>query len=121
MVKCLPAMRQTWVRSLDWEDPLEKEMVTHSSTLAWKIPWMKEAGRLYPWGHKESDMSEQLHFHFYFHSHPYMTTGKTITLTRWTFVDKVMSLLLNMLSRLVIIFLPKSKHLLFHGCNHHLQ
>ena len=45
-------------------------------------------------------------------SHPYMTTGKTITLTRWTFVGKVMSLLLNMLSRLVITFLPKSKHLL---------
>ena len=45
-------------------------------------------------------------------SHPYMTTGKTIALTRWTFVGKVMSLLLNMLSRLVINFLPRSKHLL---------
>ena len=45
-------------------------------------------------------------------SHPYMTTGKTIALTRWTFVGKVMSLLLNMLFRLVITFLPKSKHLL---------
>ena len=45
-------------------------------------------------------------------SHPYMTTGKTIALTRWTFVDKVMSLLFNMLSRLVIIFLPRSKCLL---------
>ena len=45
-------------------------------------------------------------------SHPYMTTGKTIALTRRTFVDKVMSLLLNMLSRLVITFLPRSKHLL---------
>ena len=44
--------------------------------------------------------------------HPYMTTGKTIALTRWTFVDKVMSLLFNMLSRLVIAFLPGSKHLL---------
>ena len=43
-------------------------------------------------------------------SHPYMTTGKTIALTRWTFVDKVMSLLFNMLSRLVITFLPRSKH-----------
>ena len=52
-------------------------------------------------------------------SHPYMTTGKTIALTRWTFVGKVMSLLLNMLSRLVITFLPRSK--CFHGCNHHLQ
>ena len=45
-------------------------------------------------------------------SHPYMTTGKTIALTRWTFVDKVMSLLFSILSRLVIIFLPRSKHLL---------
>ena len=45
-------------------------------------------------------------------SHPYMTTGKTIVLTRWTFVGKVMSLLFNMLSRLVITFLPRSKHLL---------
>ena len=47
-------------------------------------------------------------------SHPYMTTGKTIALTRWTFVDKVMSLLFNMLTRLVISFLPRSKHLLIH-------
>ena len=45
-------------------------------------------------------------------SHPYMTTGKTIALTRWTFVGKVMSLLFNMLSRLVITFFPRSKHLL---------
>ena len=45
-------------------------------------------------------------------SHPYMTTGKTIALTRWTFVGKVLSLLFNMLSRLVITFLPRSKHLL---------
>ena len=45
-------------------------------------------------------------------SHPYMTTGKTIALTRWTFVDKVMSLLFNMLSRLVISFLPRSKQIL---------
>ena len=45
-------------------------------------------------------------------SHPYMTTGKTIVLTRWTFVDKVMSLLSNMPSSLVITFLPRSKHLL---------
>ena len=48
-------------------------------------------------------------------SHPYMTTGKTIALNIWTFVDKVMSLLFNMLSRLVITFLPRSKHLLISG------
>ena len=46
MVKHLPAMWETWVWSLGWEDPLEMEMATHSSTLAWKIPWMEEAGRL---------------------------------------------------------------------------
>ena len=51
-------------------------------------------------------------------SHAYMTTGKTIALTRQTFVDKVMSLLFNMLPRLVKTFLPRSKHLLFHGCSH---
>ena len=49
------------------------------------------------------------------HSHPYMTTGKTIALTLWTFVGKVMSLLFNMLSRFVIAFLSKSKHLLISG------
>ena len=54
-------------------------------------------------------------------SHPYMTTGKTIALTRWTFVSKVMSLLFNMLSRLLIAFLSRSKRLLIHGCSHHLQ
>ena len=50
MVKCLPAMRETWVQSLGWEDPLEKEMATHSSTRAWKIPWMEEPGRLQSMG-----------------------------------------------------------------------
>ena len=42
MVKNLPATQETWVRSLGWEDPLEKEMATQSSTLAWKIPWTEE-------------------------------------------------------------------------------
>ena len=46
MMKHLPTMRETWVRSLDREDLLEKEMATHSSTLAWKIPWVEEPGRL---------------------------------------------------------------------------
>ena len=45
-VKCLPTMRETRVQSLGWEDPLEKEMVIHSSTLAWKIPWTEKPGRL---------------------------------------------------------------------------
>ena len=54
-------------------------------------------------------------------SHPYMTTGKTIALTRWTFVGKVMSLLWTMLSRLVITFLPRNKRLLISWLHHHLQ
>ena len=45
-VKRLPVVPETWVRSLGWEDPLEKGMATHSSTLAWKIPWTEEPGRL---------------------------------------------------------------------------
>ena len=53
LLKNLPAMWETWVRSLGWEDPLEKGKATHSSTLAWRIPYS-------PWGRKESDMTEQL-------------------------------------------------------------
>jgi len=45
-LKRLPAMREIWVRPLGWEDPLEKEMATHSSILAWRIPWMEESGGL---------------------------------------------------------------------------
>ena len=59
-VKCLPTMWETQVRSLGQEDPLEKEVATHSSTLAWKIPW-KEVGYS-PWGRKEWDTTERLHF-----------------------------------------------------------
>ena len=56
MVKNPPAIRETWVQSLNWEDPLEKGKATHSSILDWRIPWTEEPGRLYsPWGHKESD------------------------------------------------------------------
>ena len=64
--------------------------------------------------HHSSKASIFLHSAFFIVQllHPYMTTGKTIALTRWTFVDKVMSLLFSMLPRLVITFLPRSKHLL---------
>ena len=62
-VKCLPAMQETQVQSLGWEDPLEKAMATHSSTLAWKIPWRSLVGYS-PWGRRESDTTEWLHFHF---------------------------------------------------------
>ena len=50
MVNHLPAVWETWVPSLGWEDPLEKEMATHSNTLAWKIPWTEEPGRLHSMG-----------------------------------------------------------------------
>ena len=58
MVKRLSAMQETWVRSLGWEDPLEKEMAAHSSILAWKIPWTVEPGRLRSLGRKELDTTE---------------------------------------------------------------
>ena len=55
-VKNLPTMQETWIPSLGWEDPLEKEMATHSSTLAWKIPWTEEPGRLYSMGSQKGQM-----------------------------------------------------------------
>ena len=61
-VKRLPTMRETLVRSLGREDPLEKEMATHSSTLAWKIHGRRSMVGYSPWGRKESDMTEGLHF-----------------------------------------------------------
>ena len=50
MIKNLPAMQETWVRSLGWEDPLEKGMATHSSILAWRVPWTEEPGGLQSMG-----------------------------------------------------------------------
>ena len=86
MVKHLSTVRETWVQSLDWEDSLEKEMATHSSTLALKIPWMEELGAgYYPWGCKESGTTERLHFTSnvplfipncaYLHLHSFPTTS----------------------------------------------
>ena len=103
LVKNPPAIWKTWVRSLGWEDPLEKGKAIHSSILAWRIPWTIVHGVTKSW----TRLSD-----FHFHSHPYMTIAKTTALTIWTSVGKVMPLILNMLSRLVIAFLPKSKHLL---------
>ena len=60
-------MRKTWVQSLDQEDPLEKEMATHSSILAWRIPWTEEPDGYSPWGHKELDTTELLANTFTFH------------------------------------------------------
>ena len=57
-VKSLPSMWETWVQSLGQEDPLEKDMETHSSILAWRIPWTEEPVGYSPWGHQESDTTE---------------------------------------------------------------
>jgi len=62
MIKNLHAMWETWVQSLGWEHPREKEMATHSSILAWRIPWTEEPGGLQSMG---SDTTEQLKFSFY--------------------------------------------------------
>ena len=58
MVKNLPAVQETPVQFLGQEDPLEEEMATHSSILAWRIPWTEELAGYSPWGHKESDRTE---------------------------------------------------------------
>ena len=64
-LKHLPAMWETWVLSLGQEDPLEKEMATHSSILAWRIPWTEEFDGLKSMGRKELDTTERLYFHFH--------------------------------------------------------
>ena len=91
MVKCLSIMRETWVRSLGREDPLEKEMAIHSSTIAWKIPWTEELGRL-------KSMGSQRVWHDWATSHSHrklskqniviqqmnnMLQSKTVTATKW--------------------------------------
>ena len=63
VVKNPPAVQETLVPSLDWEDPLEKEMATHSSVFTWKISRTEGPGSYSPWGHKESDTTEQLITH----------------------------------------------------------
>ena len=68
MVKPLPTMREMQVRSLGREDLLEKEMATHSSTLAWRIPWTGEPGGYSPCGHKQLDTTEKLTFTFIYYN-----------------------------------------------------
>ena len=70
MIKNMPAMQETWVQSLDWEDPLEKGMATHSSILVWRSPWTEEPGGIHgiqkslgSMGHKESDTTGHTHTH----------------------------------------------------------
>ena len=63
MVKNPPAMLEIWVRSLGWEDPMEKGMTTHFSILAWRIPWTEEPGGYSPWDRKELGTSEHARMH----------------------------------------------------------
>ena len=65
-LKHLPAMQETWIRSLGQEDSLEKEMATHSSILAWRIPWTEEPGGLQSMG-SQRDTTERFHFHLVIH------------------------------------------------------
>ena len=75
-------MQETWVQSLGQEDLLEEEMATHSSILAWRIPWMEEPGGLQSTESQRVDTTERIYFTFFTVqlSHPYMTSGKTIAL-----------------------------------------
>ena len=70
MVKSPPAVRETQVQSLGQDNPLEKEIATHPSILAWKIPWMEEPGRLQSMGSQRVDITERLHFLSFFHKIP---------------------------------------------------
>ena len=84
-VKHLPAMQETWVRSLGQEDPLEKKMATHSSILAWKIPWTEEPGRLESMGSQRvgHDWATSLHFTSLFPMLKWMLAEMTVRLKAW--------------------------------------
>ena len=104
-------MWETWVQSLDWEDPLEKGKATHSSNSGLET----SMDCIVHGVAKSQTRLSNFHFLAFFMvqlSHPYMTTRKTISLTRQTFIGRVMSLIFNMMSRLVIAFLPRCKCLL---------
>ena len=81
-VKHLPAMRETRVQSLGWEDPQEKEMATHSGTLAWKIPWTEKPGRLWSMESQSWAWSEQLHFYFHFNLNATLFVPKHVLCSR---------------------------------------
>ena len=80
MLKNLPAVWETWVQSLGWEDPLEEDMATRSSILAWKIPRTEEPGGYGPWGRKESDTTK--------HAHTHKTSGRCMSL--WSLKLKIL-------------------------------
>ena len=75
MVKCLPTMWEIWVRSIGREDPLEKEMATHSSILAWKIPWTEDPGRLQSKGSQSRTRLSDFTFTFHWSGLPFPSSG----------------------------------------------
>ena len=111
------ALRMRWPKywSFSFNISLSKE---HPGPISFRMDWLDllevQGTRKSLLQHHSSKASILRHSAIFIVqlSHPYMTTGKTIALTRWTFVGKVMSLLFNMLSKLLITFLPRSKHLL---------
>ena len=112
--QCRRPVFNPWVRKIPWRRAWQRTPVF----LPGELHGQRSLAGYSLWGHKELDMIDQLtykHTAFFMVqlSHTYMTTGKIIALTIWTFVGKVMSLLFNTLSRLVIAFLPRSKILSF--------
>ena len=96
MVKNPPAMLETWVQSLGWDDPLEKGMATHSSILSWRIPWTEEPGGLQSMGHKESDMTELLtlsHLHIVVYCHRFIILFIQIIHKKANTIKKTISVL----------------------------
>ena len=103
MVKCLPTMQETWVQSLGWEDPLEKEMATHSSILAWKTPWTEEPGGLQSMGSHRVGHNRVTSLHF-----TYLPPEKAVCRSRsnswnWTWNNRLIENWERSTSRLYIV------------------
>ena len=95
-------MRETWVQSLDWKDPLEREMATHSIILAWEVTWAEEPAVYSPWGRKEPDMTEATEHAKLFNNYLLFLDGKhrdkgreTSYLPEFHEVKKIASFLVN--------------------------
>ena len=86
--KNLPIMRETWVQSLGWEDPLEKGMATHSSILAWRIPWTVEPGGLESMVLQKSDTTEAT---WHTHTHSFYNNKINLNNMKWDNIIKVTS------------------------------
>ena len=92
MVKNMPVMQEIWVQSLGWKDILEKGMATHSSILAWKIPWTRNLAGYSPWGHKESDTTQRLPLAYWVNQAFTMaqTTRKQLHIKTWVSLTKIL-------------------------------